>query len=260
MASSFTTNLHLEEPANGDDVNTWDVPVNANMDVLDKAFGGSTLLNATGLSGDQTLSLSNYQARQLLISGLPIGTTTYVVPTGKGGTWVVENTTTGGFTIGIKSAAGGSTVVIPVSQRAIVCCDGSSTGMKFANNIPSTAGGSDTYVQFNSSGVLAGDSHLRWSTSTLTLTASNLSATTTTTGTLSVNGAANVIGTAAAVKYSLGSTTVSGLGSASPAGVIWSVTDGDAGLTWGQTVVNSGSGSIFYLVLSNGANWTVIGK
>ncbi len=38
------------------------------------------------------------------------------------------------------------------------------------------------------------------------------------------------------------------------------VTDGDASLAWGATVVNSGSGATKYLVWSNGAAWTVVGK
>lgn len=40
------------------------------------------------------------------------------------------------------------------------------------------------------------------------------------------------------------------------------VTDGDAGLAWGDTVTNSGSpvGATPYLVFDNGTNWTVTGK
>lgn len=38
------------------------------------------------------------------------------------------------------------------------------------------------------------------------------------------------------------------------------VTDGDAGLAWGATAVNSGAGATNYLVWYNGTNWTVVGK
>lgn len=38
------------------------------------------------------------------------------------------------------------------------------------------------------------------------------------------------------------------------------VTDGDAGLVWGATVINSGAGATKYLVWYNGSNWTVTGK
>lgn len=54
-------------------------------------------------------------------------------------------------------------------------------------------------------------------------------------------------------------TTVSGLASIQRQGMIARVTDGDSGLTHGQTVVNSGAGATPYLVWYNGTNWTVIG-
>lgn len=38
------------------------------------------------------------------------------------------------------------------------------------------------------------------------------------------------------------------------------ITDGDSGLAWGATAVNSGAGATKYFVWYNGANWTVVGK
>ena len=38
------------------------------------------------------------------------------------------------------------------------------------------------------------------------------------------------------------------------------ITDGDLGLTWGATAINSGAGATPYLVWYNGTAWTVIGK
>jgi len=37
------------------------------------------------------------------------------------------------------------------------------------------------------------------------------------------------------------------------------VTDGDSGLTFGNTVVNSGAGATPYLVWYNGTNWAILG-
>jgi hypothetical protein len=47
---------------------------------------------------------------------------------------------------------------------------------------------------------------------------------------------------------------------AGTAGDIANVTDGDSALTWGATVINSGSGATPYMVWFNGTNWTVAGK
>lgn len=38
MASTYTTRLNLEKPANNDLVDTWDQMVNANMDLVDAAM------------------------------------------------------------------------------------------------------------------------------------------------------------------------------------------------------------------------------
>jgi hypothetical protein len=53
--------------------------------------------------------------------------------------------------------------------------------------------------------------------------------------------------------------TVATLPASPTVGMISRVTDGDSGLTFGNTVVNSGSGATDYLVWYNGTNWTVIG-
>ena len=59
----------------------------------------------------------------------------------------------------------------------------------------------------------------------------------------------------------LKSYTVAGLAALTAAlGDIAIVTDGDSGLAWGATVVNSGSGATKYQVWYNGTNWTVVGK
>jgi hypothetical protein len=57
-------------------------------------------------------------------------------------------------------------------------------------------------------------------------------------------------------------TTVSALPTASAVlkGLRGSVTDGDSGLAWGATAVNSGAGATYYDVVCNGAHWTVVGK
>lgn len=61
----------------------------------------------------------------------------------------------------------------------------------------------------------------------------------------------------------LGATLTGILISALPggtAGMIRYVTDGDAALAWGATVVNTGAGATKYLVWFNGTNWTVVGS
>jgi hypothetical protein len=53
-------------------------------------------------------------------------------------------------------------------------------------------------------------------------------------------------------------STVAALPAPTTVGKTAYVSDGAAGLAWGATV--TGGGSTHYLVWSNGANWTVVGK
>lgn len=67
----------------------------------------------------------------------------------------------------------------------------------------------------------------------------------------------------AALKFGHGEVaeayTVATLPGTPAVGMIARVTDGNAALIFGNTVVNSGAGATPYLVWYNGSNWTVIG-
>lgn len=172
--STYTPNKHLELPAHNSNVDTWDTPVNADWTLIDTCLGGSASKNATGLSGDQTLATADYQPLAIEISGAPTAAITYVVPSGVGGFWVFSNGTTGGKTVGIKSAAGGSTVTVAAGFNVLVTCDGSASGMKLATSTSSGAAGSNTQVQYNSSGALAGSAGLTFDGTTLAATGLNI--------------------------------------------------------------------------------------
>lgn len=155
-------------------MNTWDVPVNADWTQIDKAFGNSASKNSTGLSGNQTLAVADYVPLTLIITGLPTAAITYVVPSGVGGQWVFANATTGGFAVGIKSNAGGTTILCPAGQNTLVSCDGTATGMRLSITTNPVAAGSNTQVQFNSSGITAGSSGFTFDGLTVAMTGLNV--------------------------------------------------------------------------------------
>lgn len=158
MVSSFTTNKSLEKPANGDYVDTWNIPVNGDMDVIDQALGATTFLNATG--GSATLTVSQYRAMALNVSGAMSGNVVYTIPSGVGGSWIVFNNTTdasgGPWSVTIRSAGGGTTVVVKRGFNTTVYSDG--TNIRLADN-SSVAGGSDTQVQFNQNTLFGGSAN-----------------------------------------------------------------------------------------------------
>jgi hypothetical protein len=187
MASSYTTNKTLEKPGNGDYVDTWNVPVNTDMDVIDQAFGGVTSLNAT--SGSATLSTAQYRSLILSISGAISANVTYTIPSGIGGEWIVRNTTTdatgGPWTVTVASAGGGTSVTLDRNVNFLLFSDGTNI-----RSIGTVVPGSNTQVIFNSSGAFSASSNMTWNGTTLTAT--NLAATTNITAGGSITATGNV--------------------------------------------------------------------
>jgi len=138
MTSTFSTNKNLELPANGDYVNTWNIPVNGDMTIIDAAFGGTTSLNAT--SGSVTLTTAQYQKLILNVTGSIAADVTYTIPAGVGGQWAVKNLTTGGYSVIIASGGGGSSATVVNGNVSTVVSDGTNCYLPANSTVP-TGGG-----------------------------------------------------------------------------------------------------------------------
>ena len=174
MSSTYTPNKGIEEPAYNDyaaNPTGWTSPINNNWTYLDTALGGSTSLNQTGLSGTQVLSTAQYRPLSLIVSGTPTSLVTYQVPSGVGGQWIIRNTSSS--TVAFNSGAGGGTVAVGANSNVSISCDGTSTGMVLTNYTAPSAAGSNTQVQYNSGGILAGSAGLTFDGTTLTATGLN---------------------------------------------------------------------------------------
>lgn len=169
MASTYTPNKLIEQPGNGDYANTWNVPVNANWGYIDQALGGSTQLNATGLSGNITLTTDQCRPLSIIISGTPSGPVTYRIPLGVGGQWTITNNTPGTYALYFISLSGGSAIQIAAGYTTIISCDGTSSGVRYSNSVPSTASGANTYVQLNVGGYLGAYSNFTYDGTTLSV-------------------------------------------------------------------------------------------
>lgn len=146
MASTFSTNKTLELPGNGDYVNTWNIPVNGDMSIIDSAFGGVTSLNAT--AGSATLTVAQYRPLILSVSGSIAADVTYTIPSGVGGQWIVKNLTTGGYAVIIASGGGGSYATVVNGAVSAVISDGTNCYLPSNSNVP-TGGGSNQAFYLN---------------------------------------------------------------------------------------------------------------
>ena len=147
MTSTFSTNKNLELPANGDYVNTWNIPVNGDMSIIDAALGGTTSLNAT--AGSVTLTATQYQKLILNVTGAIAANVTYTIPSGVGGQWVVKNLTTGGYSVVIASAGGGSSVTVANAGVSAVVCDGTNCYLPSSASSVPTGGGTNLAFYLN---------------------------------------------------------------------------------------------------------------
>lgn len=155
MPSSYTSNKDLQKPANGDYVGDWEIPVNGNMDILDKALGGATSLSLT--NADVNLTLSQSQALRIILTGSLSANITIYFPAGVGGEWLVYNNTTGAYTVTFKTLTMGSVgIVTPQTYRSAIGSDG--TDVWFSDNRPGFSAPQDlsptsTTTKFDSLGV-----------------------------------------------------------------------------------------------------------
>ena len=161
MVSTYTTNKSLEKPGNGDYVDTWNVPVNSDMDVIDQAFGGVTNLNST--AGSVTLTSTQYRSLIIKISGLATGNVTYTIPSGVGGQWIMKNNDTSNYFIFVASGGGGTAVTLPQSNFVLISSDGTNIS-QVASNISSVPVGGGSNKIFYPNDQVVTDSYVMTAT------------------------------------------------------------------------------------------------
>jgi len=132
MASTFTSNLQLEEPARGDDVGTWDTPVNGNSTLLDLTIGG---INTISLNNSPVvLAAAQFQAKTITFSSTLTGSVAITFPTSFTKSYEIQNLCTGSsaFIITLATtAAGGQAICCPPGE--ITECLNDGTHLKFRN-------------------------------------------------------------------------------------------------------------------------------
>lgn len=137
MVSSYTPNLGIQNPATGDQTNSWGVTVDTNMNVIDNAVAGLASIALPAQSGYPTVVLtfsqgtSNQQLpnRQLTFTGTLTANTLVLLPSGRRFELAVQNSTSGAFstTVGVSNGSGGAlgnTVVVAQGATMNLFSDG----------------------------------------------------------------------------------------------------------------------------------------
>lgn len=145
MVDTYTTGkLGLIEPSRGGYVDTWDLPLYANWQTLDASVSGTTTLTLS--NSNVVLTVPTYpssanppsvstscQNLRLYLTGALLTNLTVFIPATVGGFWILDDATTGNYTVTVKTTAVGSTGVTSVQgKRLIIYSDG--TNVKTADN------------------------------------------------------------------------------------------------------------------------------
>jgi hypothetical protein len=129
MPSTYTNNLGIQKPANGEQSGTWGDTVNTNSDILDVGINGVLSLTLSGTSSTLTTSdgtLSNGQYKALVLTGTPSGTHTITIsPNDAQKIYYVYNTT--GQTVIFTQGSGGNVTLLTTDSTIIYANGAGST-------------------------------------------------------------------------------------------------------------------------------------
>jgi len=184
MTTAYSTNLELALPVQGELSGTWGDTVNNGItQYLDAAIAGSQIISGsqtavtlTNTNGDATATniaqagsgaTGTAQYQIIRCTGNPAGLLTVTISdTGVAGyskTFVIINATSTSQSVKIVGSGPTTGITVASGDKALVAWNGSD----FVR-VGASAGGSNTQVQFNSSGNLAGSANLTFDGTTLT--------------------------------------------------------------------------------------------
>lgn len=129
MVSTFTPNIQLEEPARGDDVGTWDTPVNGNMTLVDLVAGGIATITLN--NSPVVLSAAQFKCRQITFVSTLTGNVLITFPTSFTKDYEIQNLCTGSSAFNISLISNGLQIGAPPGEIVDVVNDG--TNMKYKN-------------------------------------------------------------------------------------------------------------------------------
>jgi hypothetical protein len=174
--AATTTLLDLVTPTQGTLSGTWGDTVNYGIsDYLDIAIAGTlsfagdgaiTLTNTIGSASGNNIGSTTAQYMVIRVTGT-LTTPKIITAPSRSKLYLVDNAATGSTVSFIRSGQTPA-VSIAVGEKAFVFFNGTDY-VKIAGTTSGSAGGSNTQVQFNSSGALAGSANLTFSGTTLTL-------------------------------------------------------------------------------------------
>jgi hypothetical protein len=142
MASSYS-DLGLELMVTGENAGTWGDKTNSNINLIQQAIAGYQAVTVNG-TGTTTLAMtdatiSNARNAVIKLTGTITGNIIVTIPDGIEKTYIIENGTTGDFTVQFKTASGtGTTFAGSDKSIKLVYSDGTDI-IEYSNNLSNVA-------------------------------------------------------------------------------------------------------------------------
>jgi hypothetical protein len=175
MANTTSTNLKLTVQATGENSGTWGQITNTNLLILEQAIGGYDAVGLNATTGATLVfsngALSNGKNQVIKLTGTITSNVDVVIPDSIEKTYIIENATTGVFTVTFKTTSGtGITWSTTDKGKKILYSDGTNVleGVSSTGQVTATGhilpGANDTY-DLGASGnvwrnIYTGDLHL----------------------------------------------------------------------------------------------------
>ena len=243
MASTYTP-LGVELMATGENAGTWGTKTNTNLQIIEQISGGYLEVSIAGGAGTQALEETDggtgsaVATRVLKFTGSISGNRVITMPVGVENFYLINNGTSGSYTVQLKAASGsGATVTWATSDKGwkLIYFDGVATNTGVYDvgfGAATSPGGSNTQVQFNNSGSFGGSDNLTWDGTNLQIGDQ---------GDLRLGDADNSNYIALQAPATVGSNVT----------LTFPADDGDAD----QALVTNGSGVLSWTTISGGADW-----
>ena len=178
--AATTTLLDLVTPTQGTLSGTWGDTVNYGIsDYVDIAIAGTlsfagdgaiTLVNTIGSASGNNIGATTAQYMVIRVTGT-LTTPKIITAPSRSKLYLVDNAATGS-TVSFIRAGQTPAVSIAVGEKAFVFYNGTDY-VKIAGTTSGSAGGSDTQVQYNNSGALAGSANMTFDGTNFILGAAN---------------------------------------------------------------------------------------
>lgn len=135
MTNTFTPNVALILQENGTNNNTWNDYLTDNFEMLDAKLGNRTTVNTTG--GNTSLTATQERVAVVKATGTLVSNAT-ITFTGVGGFWIIDNATSGSFSLTCK-ISGQTGVEVAQGSKALVYFNGTDIATAGALNTALTA-------------------------------------------------------------------------------------------------------------------------